>query len=142
MPRPDPRAPGDGQESMFDAVPVERPGHVLRGRHSAAVDAALDAAREADLIGDVDAALATFVRSAAWAVDAFEAQNKPYGPAKLLQPVTDALRELRMTPDARQTETDDKIKELLHELAQAEGGDPEVSHAEDSEPGDVRPEGR
>lgn len=141
MPRPDPRAPRDGQESMFEALPTSQPGQVLRGRHSAAVDAALAAARDAELIGAPDDALATFVRSAAWAVDAFEAQNKPYGPAKLLQPVTDALRELRMTPDSRQTETDDSIKDLLHELAQADSG-AEASHPEDTEPADVRPEGR
>lgn len=138
MPRPDPRAPGAGQESMFEAVPVQTPGKVLRGRHSQAVDEALAAAREAGVVEPMDNALATFVRSAAWAVDAFESQNRPYGPAKLLAPVTEALRELRMTPDSRQSDTDDQIKELLDDLAAADT-DTEVSHREDTGPADLRP---
>lgn len=141
MPRPDPRAPGDGQESMFEAMPAQSPGKVLRGRHSQAVDDALAAARTAGVVEEMDGALATFVRSAAWAIDAFEAQNRPYGPAKLLAPVTEALRELRMTPDARQSDTDDKIKDLLDDLAAADT-DTEVPHREDTGPADVRPESR
>lgn len=142
MPRPDPRAPKAGQESMFEDLPAKQPGRVLRGRHSIAVDDALDAAFDAGVVAEMDNALATFVRSAAWAVDAFEASNLPYGPAKLLQPVTEALRELHMTPDARGSDTDDEIRGLLHELAEAEDTDAEVPHAADSGPSDARAEGR
>lgn len=136
MPRPDPKAPGDGQESMFEALPTSSRGHVLRGRHSEAVDTALNAARAAGALEDIDEAMATFVRSAAWAVDKFEKSGLPYGPAKLLQPVTEALRELRMTPESRQSDTDDSIKELLNDLAAADA-DPEVPHREDAGAGNA-----
>lgn len=113
---------------MFDALPVDRPGHVLRGRHSQAVDDALDAAREADLIGDVDAAAATLLRSGAWALDAFEAQNKPYGPSKLLPAMSEALRDLRMTPEARNTETETNIGAWMAALGRLDAdGDAPVS---------------
>ena len=113
MPRPDPRAPGTGQAELFGAAPIAGP---VDGRHSKAVDRAFSAAAAADLLRPEDEALVTLVRSAAWSLDAFEAQNKPYGPSKLLQPVTEALRELRLTPDSRATETDDSLKELLNDL--------------------------
>lgn len=113
MPRPDPRAPGEGQADLFGATPVAGP---VNGRHSQAVDRAMNAAAASDLIRPEDEALVTLVRSSAWALDAFESQNKPYGPSKLLPAVTEALRELRLTPDSRATETDDSLKELLNGL--------------------------
>ena len=113
MPRPDPRAPGEGQADLFGAPPVAGPDH---GRHSAAVDRAMNAAADSDLIKPEDEALVTLVRAAAWSLDAFEKQNKPYGSSKLLPAVTEALRELRLTPDSRATETDDSLKELLSGL--------------------------
>ena len=113
MPRPDPRAPGEGQADLFGAPPVAGPVH---GRHSQAVDRAMNAAADSDLIKPEDEALVTLVRAAAWSLDAFEKQNKPYGSSKLLPAVTEALRELRLTPDSRATETDDSLKELLSGL--------------------------
>ena len=132
MPRPDPKEPGPGQDALFEATAEKREGQVLRGRHSAAVDRALDAARAAELIGSVDEAAATLLRAGAWSLDAFEAQNKPYGPAKLIDPMVAALREARMTPDSRQTDTDDEIKDLLHALAQPDDANAEIPHAADS----------
>ncbi|MEU3475341.1 hypothetical protein ACVMLG_22065, partial [Escherichia coli] len=113
MPRPDPRAPGDGQADLFGAAPVRASNH---GRHSQAVDRAMDAAAQSDLIKPEDEALVTLVRAAAWSLDAFEQQNKPYGSSKLLPAVTEALRELRLTPDSRATETDNSLKDLLNGL--------------------------
>lgn len=129
MPRPDPRSPGEGQADLFGAAPVASP---IDGRHSQAVSRAMDAAASAQLIRPEDEAMVTVVRSAAWALDAFEKQNKPYGPSKLLPAVTEALRELRMTPDSRQTETDTKLMELLDGLADPTPGDAAapVHHAE------------
>ncbi|MBF6483853.1 hypothetical protein IU431_06735 [Nocardia otitidiscaviarum] len=63
-----------------------------------------------------DAAL-VLVRAGAWALDCFEAQNKPYGPAKLLGPILDALKELRMTPETRAAAQTDALEELLRDLA-------------------------
>lgn len=120
MGRPDPRRPRAGQDSLFEDIPATPAGKVLRGRHSEAVDRALDAAREAQLIGDVDEALATVVRAGAWALDAGEASNKPYLPSKTIPAITEAIRELGMTPDARKSTTDDAIRELLADLADAE----------------------
>ena len=113
MPRPDPRAPGTGQADLFGSAPILAPN---AGRHAQAVDRAMNAAAESALIRPEDEALVTLVRSAAWSLDAFEAQNKPYGPSKLLPAVTEALRELRLTPDSRATETDNSLKDLLNDL--------------------------
>lgn len=136
MPRPDPRAPKIGQESFELDIPERtgeaRTGEVLRGRHSHAMDAALDAARSAELIGEVDGGAATILRAGAWALDTFEARGQAYGPAKLVPALTEALRELHMTPESRHTDTDDNIADLLRELAAAEQDDP--SHGETSLP--------
>lgn len=134
MPRPDPRAPGAGQSELFEpSEPVgqKRAGQVLRGRHSVAVDAALDAARAQQVVTDVDEAAATLLRAGAWSLDAFEAQNKPYGPSKIIPALTEALRELHMTPESRQTgTTDGAIAELLRDLNTLEdvNGDATVHH--------------
>lgn len=130
MPRPDPNRPRAGQESLFEAEAVKRPDQVLRGRHSDAMDRAIAAARSGDLLDDVDDGLLTVLRSAAWSLDSFEAQNKPYGPSKLLDPLVNALREAHLTPDSRAEATDDSIKELLHDLA-APAGDAPVYDASD-----------
>lgn len=134
MPRPDPRAPKAGQESMFDDLPAAMPGKLVRGRHSDAVDRALAAARDKDLIQDEDEALATLVRAGAWSLDAFESQNKPYGPSKLIAPVVEALRELRLTPDSRASETDENLKELLSGLDASDDATTAVHDREESAP--------
>ena len=129
MPRPDPNRPRKGQESLFEDLPVAMPDKVLRGRHGIAMDGALDAARERGAIDDIDGGLATVLRAGATALDMLEAQNRPYGPAKLIDPMVNALREARMTPEARGGETDDSIKELLADMARIDDNDDStVSH--------------
>ena len=121
MPRPDPRAPGAGQDELFEPTEmkaVKRTGTVLRGRHSVAGDKALEAARSAELIADVDGALASVVRAGMWALDQAEASggSAMYVPSKVMQPLTEALRELHMTPDSRGTDTEGSIAELAAQL--------------------------
>lgn len=129
MPRPDPRSPGDGQADLFGVTPVLP---MVHGRHSQAVDRAMDAAAQKHLIEPEDEAMVTVVKAGAHALDAFEMQNKPYGPSKLIPAMTEALRELRMTPDSRQTETDNQLKDLFSGLANPTPGDAgaPVHHAE------------
>lgn len=119
---------------MFEDLPKAPDGKVTRGRHSEAVDAAFKVAESKGLLDPVDGALATLVRASAWALDSFEKRGLPYGPAKLLQPTVEALRELRLTPDSRQTVVDDKIAQLLSELSDGSDSGAEVSHGARSEP--------
>lgn len=119
MPRRPSNAPEDGQESMFEDLPT--PDAVVRtdrGRHSKAVETAIAAAKGDDVLGAADEAALSLVRAGAWALDTFEAQNKPYGPAKLVNPILDALKELRMTPETRAVAQDDEMSRLLRELAE------------------------
>lgn len=132
MPRPDPNRPRAGQESLFEREAVQEPDMILRGRHSEAMDRALNAARQSDAVDDVDDGLATVLRAGAWSLDAFEKQNKPYGPTKIIDQMVVALREAHMTPDSRAQATDDNIKELLHGLGTPTTGDTEVSHSQDA----------
>lgn len=132
MPRPDPRRPRDGQSELFEAEAVKQPDQVLRGRHSAAMDKAITAARDVDALDDIDDGLVTVIRSAAWALDSFEKQNKPYGPSKLIDPLVAALREARLTPDSRAAATDDSIKELLHDLGTPATSDTPLHDAPDA----------
>ena len=123
MPRPDPTAPKAGQAALFepiDAVADARAGQVLRGRHSVAMDSALTAAREAEVVGDLDEGMATILRAGAWALDSMERSNHHYGPAKLIPALTEALRDMHMTPDSRTTDTDSAIVELLEDMAKAD----------------------
>ncbi|GMV27713.1 MAG: hypothetical protein AMXMBFR58_37440 [Phycisphaerae bacterium] len=136
MPRPDPTAPKAGQSALFDAVELvaeRRTGQVLRGRHSIAMDTAIDAARSAEVVGDIDAGLTTVLRAGAWALDSMEASTHHYGPAKLIPALTEALNAAHMTPEARKTETDNAIHDLLAELAgadeEAAGDDAALSDA-------------
>lgn len=136
MPRPDPRRPRSGQDALplddlHELLADPRAGEVLRGRHSQAMDAALDAARDAELIADVDGGAATILRAGAWALDSFEKQDRPYGPAKLVPALTEALRELHMTPESRQTDVDKSIVDLLADLATVEADAPQVVTEDD-----------
>lgn len=80
-------------------------------------------------------ALQTVVRSCGWALDCFEAQNKPYGPAKLVPAAVEALRELKLTPAAQADETDEKLRELLDDIGRATVDTPaEVPHSTDAGP--------
>lgn len=119
MPRPDPKAPGMGQDTLdlgIERTGDERTGQVLRGRHSKAMDRALTAARNAELLAEVDEGLATTARACAWALDTFEKRGQAYGPAKLVPAITEALRELHMTPESRQADMDTEIADLLRDL--------------------------
>lgn len=128
MPRPDPRRPREGQLGLFEKQAVKEPDMVLRGRHSEAMDRAISSARALDAMADVDEGLQTVLRAGAWALDSFEAQNKPYGPTKIIDQLVGALREARMTPDSRDVATDDEIKDLLNELGPSPASDSEESH--------------
>lgn len=125
MPRLNPKRPRFGQQGLFEPPSTKESMDTDGGRHSRAMAGALESARDADFIDAVDEGLATVLMSGAWALDRFEAQGQPYGPSKTIQPMVEALREARMTPDARQTETDDRIAELVSDLAAAEKMDPE-----------------
>lgn len=118
MPRPDPRAPREGQESL---IPIEglaesRDGMVFRGRHSIAIDKAIEAAEQADLITDIDGAAATTLRATGWALDTMEARKQSYGPSKLVPAITELLREMRMTPESRDTGVDAALADLLADM--------------------------
>ena len=127
MSRPDPRRPRAGQLGIFEEQAVKEPDHVLRGRHSEAMDRAIMAAQDQDALSPIDEGLQTVLRAGAWSLDVFESQNKPYGPTKIIDGMVAALREARMTPDSRDVATDDEIKDLLHELGPS---NPAPSHAE------------
>lgn len=118
MPRPDPRRPREGQDSLFPAPTTGDDMRLNRGRHQLAFHEALDAAHDAGHIDRVDGALASVLMAGAWALDAFEAQNRPYGPTKIVDQLTAALREAHMTPDSRATDTeaDERLAALLQEL--------------------------
>lgn len=123
MPRPDPKRPREGQEALFEAEAVKQPDCVLRGRHSMALDAALDAARENQVIHPIDEGIATVLRAGAWALDTLEKQDRPYGPAKLIPAMTEALTAAHMTPESRKLESEDLAKQLFEDLAALESGD-------------------
>lgn len=135
MPRPDPNRPREGQHALFEPPTTKDSQRLDGGRHTRAMAGALDAAREAGALASIDDGLATVLLSGAWSMDSFEAQNKPYGPTKLVSQMVEALREARMTPDSRQTETEDRIADLVKELATAEDDDDAV-HAEGWAPRD------
>lgn len=129
MPRRDSNAPEQGQESMFPELPND--DAVIRtpeGRHSAAVERAIKAERDRQALTDADDAALALVRAGAWALDTFEAQNKPYGPAKLTNPILDVLVQLRMTPETRAAADNGAIEELLRDLANPTGAAPEIRH--------------
>lgn len=134
MPRPPVRTPGEGQTDMFaddPAFPVNTGAQQHRGRVSAEIDAAFTAATEQELVREEHRALMAIVRHGGWAMDNFEATNKPYGAAKLIQPMTEALRELNLTPAAQADAVDDSLKVLLNDIARPSR--PEVSHLEESD---------
>ncbi|WP_330182814.1 hypothetical protein OHB26_03625 [Nocardia sp. NBC_01503] len=118
MPRRPSRAPEDGQASLLPDLPDDQA--VIRpapGRHSAAAESAISAEIADGTLTERDAATLALVRAGMWALDTFEAQNKPYGPAKIVNPILDALKELRMTPETRAAAQTDALQELLRELA-------------------------
>lgn len=117
MPRPNPYRPREGQYSLIPEPASRDAVRENRGRHSVAFAAALDRAHDDGIIGEADGALASTLLAGAWALDSFEAQNKPYGPSKVIDPILAALRAAQMTPDSRADDTDENIEALLQELA-------------------------
>jgi hypothetical protein len=129
MKHPDPNRPRDGQAPLFEPPTSSDSQRMDGGRHTRAMAGAIDAARNVGGLDAIDDGLATVLLSGAWSMDSFEAQNKPYGPTKLVSQMVEALREARMTPDSRQTETEDKIADLIKELSTADD-DEDAVHAE------------
>jgi hypothetical protein len=129
MKHPDPNRPRDGQAPLFEPPTSSDSQRMDDGRHTRAMAGAIDAARNVGGLDAIDDGLATVLLSGAWSMDSFEAQNKPYGPTKLVSQMVEALREARMTPDSRQTETEDKIADLIKELSTADD-DEDAVHAE------------
>lgn len=127
MPRPDPRRPREGQESLFPAPTTKDDMRLNSGRHQSAFNDAINRAFDDGHITELDGALASTLMAGAWALDAFESQNKPYGPTKIIDQLVAALKAARMTPDSRGDQTDEAIAELLNGLGAPDGGDDESS---------------
>lgn len=123
MPRQDPHAPKAGQAPLFDPPTSKDSQRSDGGRHTRAMAGAIGAARAGGFIDAIDDGLATVLLHGAWSLDTFEAQNKPYGGGKTIPAIVEALREARMTPESRQTETEDRIADLVAELGTAEDDD-------------------
>lgn len=123
--------PGDNQLVAFSDLgnfgELAAPRELRTGRHTESMNKALDAARAADMVDDIDDGLATVLRAGAWALDEMEATGSQYGPAKVIGPMIEALREAHMTPDSRQMAADDAVTELLREFAE-DDSDTEVPH--------------
>lgn len=135
MPRPDPKAPRAGQDSLFDlsdAVAEKRAGELRRGRISNDTDKALSAAVRLGLVRDVHLALVAVARHNAWAMDTFESENKPYGSAKVAPAQLEVLRELGLTPAAEQG-GDDAFAQLIAEMnaLDTSNDDTPIPHAAD-----------
>lgn len=120
MPRANPHAPTIGQDALFDPPTTKDSQRTDGGRHTRAMSHAIKAARDTGALDTIDDGIATVLLSGAWALDSFEAQNKPYGPSRMVPAMVEALREARMTPDSRATDTEDKIADLVAELASAD----------------------
>ena len=139
MPRPDPREPKFGQDSLFDApeaTGAKLAGQVTRGRHSEAVDRSIIAAHRRGLIEDVDEAAVTLLRAVGTNADEAERVHDLWALSKLLPGAVELLDRLQMTPAARQTdETDAAIVELVDKMQAAsaevdEDDDAPVHHPE------------
>lgn len=117
MPRPDPRRPREGQEALFPAPTTGDDMRLGTARHQAAFHDALNEAYDRGTMDAMDGALASTLMAGAWALDSFEAQNKPYGPSKLIDPILNALRAACMTPDTRPDDGQDTLAELLREIS-------------------------
>ncbi len=127
MPRPDPRAPKDGQADLFGGAITPVAGPLTPGETTKRVDAALAAAAlppEAD-------ALAAFLHDAAVCSDAFKARGLPYGLAKLLPGVTEAVDALELSPRAQRdgaARSSDVFRELLDAMGANDDADTQTPH--------------
>lgn len=134
MPRPDPRAPKLGQQSLFDDEPTATKvnGQVTRGRHSEAIDRSIHAAYSKGYIEDVDEAAVTLLRAIGTNFDEAERQRDLWAVSKALPGAVDLLDRLHMTPESRAVEEENEMSGLIREMMSAEreatGGDAEVHH--------------
>ena len=107
----------------------------MHGEYVTAVERTVAAAAEAGDLGQLDSAAIALLVAGARSLEASEAMGKPYAAAKMLPPMTEILRELRLTPESRpQASSGDRIDALLAELAR---NDEEPSH-DDAGPAAVR----
>lgn len=125
MPRRDARAPGDEQESLFKVT--ESPTEHGHSRHALAFSRAIKAATARGLLEDVDEAVASLALAGAWSLDAFEAQNKPYGPSKIVGELREVLASMNMTPEARNSETEANITDLVARLEEMDTDDADAA---------------
>ena len=134
MPRPDPRAPKLGQQSLFDDEPTAAKvnGQVTRGRHSEAIDRSIHAAYTKGYIEDVDEAAVTLLRAIGTNFDEAERQRDLWAVSKALPGAVDLLDRLHMTPESRAVEEENEMSGLIRQMMQvgeeAIGGDAEVHH--------------
>ncbi|HCD1553126.1 hypothetical protein HMPREF3153_09695 [Corynebacterium sp. HMSC06C06] len=89
------------------------------GRHEQALDDTLAAARDAQLVDDIDDALISIARANAWALDAAEAEGKPYAVAQVSGPYREVLESLRLTPADRKADANDELNRALAELRES-----------------------
>lgn len=113
-------------------VPQAAPRKLRTGRHTESMNKALAAAREHDLVDDIDDGLTAVLRAGAWALDEMEATGSQYGPSKLIGPMLEALREAHMTPDSRQLAADDAVTQLLREFADDDDSTATAPYAENA----------
>lgn len=115
--------PEADQTAMFDPEPVANTTAGAGGRHQAAMNRAISAAKRDGHTTEVDEGLTTLLQAGAWALDRFEKENRAYGPSKMLDPIREALHAAGMTPEARAdraggSDTDAAILELTRALGQ------------------------
>ncbi|MFW0784511.1 hypothetical protein AAFP35_08300 [Gordonia sp. CPCC 206044] len=90
-----------------------------RGRHSLMLEKAVSRAREDDLLDDIDEAMVSVARAAAYGLDYAEAHPKAsYAISHLLGPYREALAELQMTPSSRADAQADVFGDLMDELGE------------------------
>ncbi|MFR9919936.1 hypothetical protein ACL1G5_10285 [Corynebacterium striatum] len=103
------------QDALFAPPAVARNA----GRHETELERTITAARTADMVVDLDDALVSLARSLAWALDAAEAEGKPYAVAQVAGPYREVLEALRLTPINRLAEANDELANALAELREA-----------------------
>lgn len=125
MPRPDPKAPREGQAAMFD---LPAPASAMpRGERSRQIEEAINEARRLDGENAIYGALDAAILHCGRVLDSFEHTNRPYGMAKLAAPMLELLAARHMTPESRReldAAQNDKLTELLNDLATPEIRDP------------------
>ena len=105
-----------GNDGLF-----EMPGRP-QGRHEKAVLAAIESARQKQIVDETDGGLISLAIANASALDAAELINSPkaaYPIAQLTGGYLDVLRALAMTPEGRIDSADDELREAIADLGAA-----------------------